>query len=235
MSHETTEVNNGAAGGRPDAGPTGRVARTYDEIVRAHDIIAATTLDGVDFGIKKKDKKALKATLNVLCWLLGHESKFPEMVGVVEELARRKGFVLTRPDRVPGDIPPEVVAQLDGMAKEIADRVNARRQERESRRCPECHALHTKAEPHDAYSDRYQESFVKANGRMPTWDDALAHLSPAARGYFVERLNGLGAYPEIRRKDAEAMVERLVALDRDGTIPGVSCEDNRVGPVPAGV
>ena len=44
-------------------------------------------------------------------------------------------------------------------------------------KCPACGARHRKETPHDARSLKYKLGFYRANGRLPTWEDASAHCA----------------------------------------------------------
>ncbi len=43
--------------------------------------------------------------------------------------------------------------------------------------CPQCGDIHAPEEPHNRNSLAYQHRFRKANGRYPTWEDAMGHCA----------------------------------------------------------
>lgn len=51
-------------------------------------------------------------------------------------------------------------------------------------KCRICADRHSTHEPHNRNSLYYQMKFRRANGREPTWNDALADLSPLTQAYW---------------------------------------------------
>lgn len=54
--------------------------------------------------------------------------------------------------------------------------------------CQICGRAHEAEEPHDNQQLYYQYAFYGANGRWPTWADAIAHCTPALQALWRERL-----------------------------------------------
>lgn len=62
--------------------------------------------------------------------------------------------------------------------------------------CPECATVHEADEPHNRGSLFYQIKFRHAQGRDPTWADALAHCSEAMKAAWQEELLKIKAWSE---------------------------------------
>ena len=71
--------------------------KTEAEIYRAHDILSQVITGEVEVGLHPKDKElALRAALDVLCWILGHEHNkaFAENLARIHAECERRGYVL---------------------------------------------------------------------------------------------------------------------------------------------
>lgn len=58
--------------------------------------------------------------------------------------------------------------------------------------CPECAVEHPPDQPHNQQSLYYQYHFFFANGRWPTWMDAMRHCDYKTRNLWVEQLDQMG-------------------------------------------
>ena len=58
--------------------------------------------------------------------------------------------------------------------------------------CQECAVKHPLGQPHNQQSLYYQYSFFAANGRWPTWADAMAHCSDAVKAQWTDALAAHG-------------------------------------------
>lgn len=60
--------------------------------------------------------------------------------------------------------------------------------------CPECAVKHDPAQPHNKQSLAYQYKFYDANGRWPTWLDAMAHCSTEVQQAWKTELAKFGVF-----------------------------------------
>lgn len=58
--------------------------------------------------------------------------------------------------------------------------------------CQECAVKHEPDMPHNAQSLYYQYKFYQQHGRLPTWEDALAHCKPEVQAWWKKELRELG-------------------------------------------
>lgn len=58
--------------------------------------------------------------------------------------------------------------------------------------CVECATEHDAAMPHNQQSLAYQYKFYEANGRWPTWHDAMAHCTSEMKERWTTELSALG-------------------------------------------
>lgn len=72
-------------------------------------------------------------------------------------------------------------------------------------RCPVCAAKHVQTAPHDRSSLYYQIRFYRKHRRFPTWEDAMAHLSPGMQAIWRTKLRKAGTEPEARREDGRRL------------------------------
>ena len=62
--------------------------------------------------------------------------------------------------------------------------------------CPECAVQHNPREPHYRGSLYYQMRFQQKHGRLPTWQDAMAHCIPQVQETMLALLRGKGVPEE---------------------------------------
>jgi hypothetical protein len=60
------------------------------------------------------------------------------------------------------------------------------------RLCKECGREHTPDQPHDKQRLHYQYHFYFANGRWPTWKDAMAHCDEETQTAWTVMLRDRG-------------------------------------------
>lgn len=58
--------------------------------------------------------------------------------------------------------------------------------------CQKCAVDHPEEQPHNQQSLFWQYWFCGANGRWPTWGDALAHCPDNVRKYWIHELRERG-------------------------------------------
>lgn len=63
-------------------------------------------------------------------------------------------------------------------------------------KCQECAVAHKPEEHHNKDSLYYQMAFRQKHGRWPTWADAIAHCSEAAKGAMKQILEEKGVWSE---------------------------------------
>lgn len=63
--------------------------------------------------------------------------------------------------------------------------------------CALCGDVHAPGEPHNRDSLAYQHHFRRANGRYPTWEDAMSHCSGRVRAAWRVRLIQKGMLSEV--------------------------------------
>lgn len=54
--------------------------------------------------------------------------------------------------------------------------------------CQECAVKHAPELPHNQQSLYWQYKFQSAQGRWPTWSDAMAHCTPEMKAHWVQEL-----------------------------------------------
>lgn len=54
--------------------------------------------------------------------------------------------------------------------------------------CGICGCNHPEGQPHNSESLFYKYRFYKDNGRMPTWEDAMAHCSSKVKAFWTTML-----------------------------------------------
>ena len=59
--------------------------------------------------------------------------------------------------------------------------------------CPICAVTHAPEQPHNCHSLAYQYKFFDANGRFPTWEDAMDHCAPEVKAIWRKELGARGA------------------------------------------
>lgn len=64
--------------------------------------------------------------------------------------------------------------------------------------CRYCGDTHDPRSPHNRDSLLYQHKFRKANGRYPTWEDAMKHCSVLTQARFAEILRERGITVEVK-------------------------------------
>ncbi len=62
--------------------------------------------------------------------------------------------------------------------------------------CQECAVDHAPEQPHNQQSIYYQYKFYFAQGRWPTWKDALAHCDEATQKAWESALRSRGKWSE---------------------------------------
>jgi hypothetical protein len=62
-------------------------------------------------------------------------------------------------------------------------------------RCPICGTAHAPESPHSASSMTYQFRFQREHGRLPTWEDAIAHCSEEDKDLMRNVLNAYRINP----------------------------------------
>lgn len=62
--------------------------------------------------------------------------------------------------------------------------------------CPQCAVDHPAEQPHNQQSLFYQYHFYFAQGRWPTWKDAMAHCDEPTRATWTAELTKRGAVIE---------------------------------------
>lgn len=78
--------------------------------------------------------------------------------------------------------------------------------------CPVCAVNHDPAMPHNRSSLYYQMRFYQKHGRMPTWDDAMAHCGEHVKAVWTGLILEHGA-----RVDDAAGVETRTERTEDGS------------------
>lgn len=76
---------------------------SQSEIQRVHDILSEVVLGKVPIGFESDESEAAcEAALNVLCWILGHDSgaMFSRNIEAIEAAAKAKGYGLIDAGRV---------------------------------------------------------------------------------------------------------------------------------------
>ena len=58
--------------------------------------------------------------------------------------------------------------------------------------CPECATEHPPEQPHNRQSLLYQYRYRQQHGRWPSWNDAMAHCTPAIQRQWREGLRECG-------------------------------------------
>lgn len=61
-------------------------------------------------------------------------------------------------------------------------------------KCRECATAHEKGELHDPQSLYYQMKFRQKHGRLPTWQDAMAHCETNVQAEWTRRLKEAGVH-----------------------------------------
>jgi hypothetical protein len=84
-----------------------------------------------------------------------------------EERAMKKAVIASKPDQV------KILPPAPG-------------------KCPVCAGEHDAKMPHDKDSLYYQMKFRQAQGRFPTWADAMAHCTPEIKAHWKRELERLG-------------------------------------------
>ena len=72
--------------------------RSEEEIIAAHDRLVAVLLREVDYDGPVVDHKSFTATIDVLCWVLGHDHNdtFAKNLAMIDEHLAKKGYALRR-------------------------------------------------------------------------------------------------------------------------------------------
>ena len=89
-----------------------------------------------------------------------------------------------------------------------------------SDKCQFCARDHPPREPHDAQSLYYQMAFKGAQGRWPTWADAIAHCEEPVRKAWRGHLTALKAWTE---------PEELEPIAHFGASPLIKDTENAAG------
>ena len=69
--------------------------------------------------------------------------------------------------------------------------------------CPYCGDTHDPNSPHNRDSLIYQHKFRAANGRYPTWADAMQHCSALTKAKWTEELRRRGIWVEGEKTDGK--------------------------------
>jgi hypothetical protein len=75
-----------------------QIVRSAMDVQKAHDFLHACCFEkSLPLAISKKDRKLMKASMNVLCWLLGHEHNqdFNVTLAAMEEAFKKAGVECT--------------------------------------------------------------------------------------------------------------------------------------------
>jgi hypothetical protein len=88
--------------------------------------------------------------------------------------------------------------------------------------CPSCGEDHEANEPHNRDSLLYQTLFCQANGRSPTWSDAIAHCPPDVQKLWAD---GLRLIANSGQLSPEALGELVEELATNTTKPPTSTAD----------